>query len=149
MIRQICPALSHLCRSTSWPCGFICYKITFQLRERSWRVLWTRPQFFELQSSDGKDAGVQADEARVLFDAIDTAALPGLRDHALIGLIVYTSARVGATALMRGRTFCLCRAPGLRHSSCRDYSSDALCGLWPVLFSPSPLTVRIVVVHSV
>lgn len=42
-----------------------------------------------------------ADEARALLDAIDTATLIGLRDRALIGLMVYTFARVGAAAGMR------------------------------------------------
>ena len=35
---------------------------------------------------------LQADEARVLLDAIDTTKLPGLRDQVLIGLMVYTFA---------------------------------------------------------
>ena len=39
---------------------------------------------------------LQADEARTLIDTIDVTSLPGLRDHALIGLMVYTFARVGA-----------------------------------------------------
>src|SRR5713226_3916954 len=36
-----------------------------------------------------------------LIDAIDTTSLPGLRDRALIGLMVYTFARVGAAVLMK------------------------------------------------
>jgi site-specific recombinase XerD len=43
----------------------------------------------------GKTPVLQADEARALLDAIDTGSLPGLRDRALIGLMVYTFARVG------------------------------------------------------
>ena len=38
----------------------------------------------------GKTPVLQADEARTLIDAIDTDSLPGLRDRALIGLMVYT-----------------------------------------------------------
>jgi integrase/recombinase XerD len=49
----------------------------------------------------GKTPVLQADEARVLIDAIDTTSLPGLRDRALIGLMVYTFARVGAVISMR------------------------------------------------
>ena len=49
----------------------------------------------------GKTPVLQADEARTLIDAIDTASLPGLRDRALIGLMVYTFARVGAAVSMK------------------------------------------------
>jgi site-specific recombinase XerC len=36
-------------------------------------------------------------EARALLDSIDTASVVGLRDRALIGLMVYSFARIGAT----------------------------------------------------
>lgn len=49
----------------------------------------------------GKTPVLQADEARTLIDTIDTTSLPGLRDRALIGLMVYTFARVGAAVSMR------------------------------------------------
>ncbi len=42
-----------------------------------------------------------AEEARALLDAIDTSTLIGLRDRALIGLMVFTFARVGAAISMR------------------------------------------------
>jgi len=45
------------------------------------------------------------DEARTLLDAIDTTSLPGLRDRALIGLMVYTFARVGAAVSMKVEDF--------------------------------------------
>jgi integrase len=48
---------------------------------------------------------LQADEARTLLDAIETDSLPGLRDRALIGLMVYTFARVGAAVSMRVEDF--------------------------------------------
>lgn len=41
-----------------------------------------------------------ADEARTLLDAIDTNSIIGLRDRALVGLMVYTCARVGAVVKM-------------------------------------------------
>jgi site-specific recombinase XerD len=44
----------------------------------------------------GKTPVLAADEARALRDSIDTSTLVGLRDRALIGLMVYTFARVGA-----------------------------------------------------
>ena len=42
-----------------------------------------------------------ADEARQLLDAIETDTLLGLRDRALIALMTYTFARVGAVIHMR------------------------------------------------
>jgi integrase/recombinase XerD len=53
----------------------------------------------------GKTPVLQADEARTLIDAIDTTSLPGLRDRALIGLMVYAFARVGAATSMRVEDF--------------------------------------------
>jgi site-specific recombinase XerD len=49
----------------------------------------------------GKTPVLAAEEARALLDAIDTSTLIGLRDRALIGLMVYTFARVGAAIKMR------------------------------------------------
>jgi site-specific recombinase XerD len=49
----------------------------------------------------GRTPVLAADEARALLDAIDATSLPGLRDRALISLMVYTFARVGATVAMR------------------------------------------------
>ncbi len=49
----------------------------------------------------GKTPVLAADEARQLLNSIDTSTLLGLRDRALIGLMVYTFARVGAAIGMR------------------------------------------------
>lgn len=49
----------------------------------------------------GKTPVLAADEARMLIDAIDISTITGLRDRALIGLMVYTFARVGAVIKMR------------------------------------------------
>ncbi len=46
----------------------------------------------------GKTPVLTAEETRTLLDAIDTRTPIGLRDRALIGLMVYTFARVGAAA---------------------------------------------------
>ncbi len=43
---------------------------------------------------------LSAEEARQLLDSIDTSNVVGLRDRALIGLMVYTFARVGAATSM-------------------------------------------------
>ena len=53
----------------------------------------------------GKTPVLNVDEARALIDGIDTTSLPGLRDRALIGLMVYTFARVGAALTMRVEDF--------------------------------------------
>jgi len=50
----------------------------------------------------GKTSVLSAEEARVLLDSIGIDSLIGLRDRALIGLMVYTFARVGAVIKMRG-----------------------------------------------
>jgi site-specific recombinase XerD len=49
----------------------------------------------------GKTPVLSAAEARQLLDAIDTTQLVGLRDRALIGLMLFTFARVSAVAGMR------------------------------------------------
>jgi integrase/recombinase XerD len=53
----------------------------------------------------GKTPVLNVDEARSLIDAIDTTSLPGLRDRALIALMVYTFARVGAAISMKVEDF--------------------------------------------
>jgi integrase/recombinase XerD len=42
-----------------------------------------------------------ADQARQLLDSIETSSIVGLRDRALIGVMVYTFARVGAVITMK------------------------------------------------
>jgi integrase len=49
----------------------------------------------------GKTPALSAEEARKLLDSIETTTLIGLRDRALIGVMVYSFARVGATVTMR------------------------------------------------
>lgn len=49
----------------------------------------------------GKTPVLTAEEARAMLDAIDITTPVGLRDRALIGLMVYTFARVGAAIGMR------------------------------------------------
>ena len=49
----------------------------------------------------GKTPVMSAEEVRALLDAIDTSTAIGLRDRALIALMVYTFARVGAVLQMR------------------------------------------------
>jgi integrase/recombinase XerD len=49
----------------------------------------------------GKTPVLNVEETRELLDAIETDTLIGLRDRALIGLMVYAFARVGAAVKMR------------------------------------------------
>ena len=50
----------------------------------------------------GKTPVLAAAEARQLLDSIESNTLIGLRDRALIGMMVYSFARVGATVSMKG-----------------------------------------------
>lgn len=49
----------------------------------------------------GKTHVLSAEDARTLLDSIDTRNVVGLRDRALIGVMVYSFARVGAVVRMR------------------------------------------------
>lgn len=49
----------------------------------------------------GKTPVLRADEARHLLDSIDIATISGLRDRALIALMAFSFARIGATLGMR------------------------------------------------
>lgn len=53
----------------------------------------------------GKTPVLTADEARKLLDSIDISTVIGLRDRALIGVMVYSFARVGASVGMRVEDF--------------------------------------------
>jgi len=49
----------------------------------------------------GKTPVLSADEARQLIDSIETTTVKGLRDRALLAVMVYTFARVGAVIHLR------------------------------------------------
>jgi site-specific recombinase XerD len=49
----------------------------------------------------GKTPVLTTDHARVLIESIDTSTLVGLRDRALIGVMTYAFARIGAVVSMR------------------------------------------------
>ncbi len=55
----------------------------------------------EYSQKKGKTPVLDRDEARALLAAIDTGSLTGLRDRALIGIMIYTFARVGAVLQMK------------------------------------------------
>ena len=52
-------------------------------------------------SSDGKTPGLSIQQAHILLGSIDTSHVVGLRDRALLGVLTYTGARVGAVAQLR------------------------------------------------
>jgi len=92
----------------------------------------------------GKTPVLAADEARALLDSIDTSTQVGLRDRALIGLMVYTFARVGAALQIKLR-MSMCRgvAPGYGYT--RKVESGTKCPAiiismntcMPILIAPS------------
>jgi integrase/recombinase XerD len=56
-------------------------------------------------SSEGKTHELTIAQARKLFKAIKTSNIVGLRDRALLGVLAYTGARVGAVAKLRLRDY--------------------------------------------
>jgi integrase/recombinase XerD len=48
----------------------------------------------------GKTTGLDADQAPKLLDSIDTSAVVGLRDRALIRVMTFAFARIGAVVAM-------------------------------------------------
>jgi len=52
-------------------------------------------------ATEGKTAELGIEQARKLFRSIDTATAMGLRDRAVLGVLAYTGARVGAVAKLR------------------------------------------------
>jgi site-specific recombinase XerD len=82
----------------------------------------------------GKTPVLTADEARQLLDSIETTTLIGLRDRALIGVMVYSFARIAAALGMRvedyyleGRRawFRLHEKGGKRHEVPAHHNADA------------------------
>lgn len=51
--------------------------------------------------TEGKTAEISIEQARKLFRSIDTGSPVGLRDRAVLGVLAYTGARVGALARLR------------------------------------------------
>ena len=61
-----------------------------------------RPKY---STKKGKTPVLTAEETRQLFEAIDTGHLVGLRDRALVGVMIYTFARVSAVIHMKAEDF--------------------------------------------
>jgi len=58
-----------------------------------------------LQVVEGKTPEITVPQARKLMRSIDTKTVVGLRDRAVIGILIYTAARVGAIAGLRRADF--------------------------------------------
>ena len=57
------------------------------------------------QVVEGKTPEITVEQARRLLRSIDTGHVVGLRDRAIVGILVYTAARVGAVAKLRMRDY--------------------------------------------
>ena len=58
-----------------------------------------------LQVIEGRTPEIGVEQARKLLRCIDTTHVVGLRDRAIIGILIYTAARVGAVAKLRRGDF--------------------------------------------
>jgi integrase/recombinase XerD len=56
-------------------------------------------------SSEGTTKALSSQQVRTLLESIDTSRVIGLRDRALIGLMLYTVARIGACLKMRVKDY--------------------------------------------
>lgn len=57
------------------------------------------------QVIEGKTPEISAPQARELLADIDTSHIVGLRDRAIIAMLIYTAARIGAVAKLRRKDF--------------------------------------------
>jgi site-specific recombinase XerD len=57
------------------------------------------------QVIEGKTPEIQVEQARTLLRSIDTSHVVGLRDRAIIAILIYTAARVGAVAKLLMKSF--------------------------------------------
>jgi len=57
------------------------------------------------QTVEGKTPEITVEQARRLLQSVDTDHVVGLRDRAIIGILIYTAARVGAVARLRVRDY--------------------------------------------
>lgn len=58
-----------------------------------------------MQVVEGKTPEISIKQARLLLASIDTSSVVGLRNRAIIGILIYTAARIGAVAKLRLRDF--------------------------------------------
>ena len=68
--------------------------VTGQIVRTESRKLRPGPEVYLVKT--GRTSVLKAEEARQLLNSIDTSTIGGLRDRALIGVMVYSFARVSA-----------------------------------------------------
>ena len=61
---------------------------------------------------EGKTSVLSAEEMRIVLDSIDVSKISGLRDRALIGLMGYTFARVGAVIGLKAEDYYIQKGRG-------------------------------------
>ena len=93
----------------------------------------------------GKTPVLTTDQARLLLDSIDTSTLVGLRDRALIGVMTYAFARIGAVVAMRGRGLFRQRQALVGSASTKKAASAPKC---PPTTSSKPTSLNIFSVAS-
>jgi integrase/recombinase XerD len=57
------------------------------------------------QTIEGKTLDINRDQARALLASINTSRPSGLRDKAIIAILIYTATRAGAVASLRFKDF--------------------------------------------
>src|SRR3954451_11796049 len=90
----------------------------------------------------GKTPVLTEDQARRLIESINTSTLVGLRDRALIGVMTYAFARIGAVVAMRVDDYYpngKCWWVRLHEKGGKRYEMPALTSSKPLLTNISPL----------
>ena len=92
-----------------------------------------------LQVIEDKTPEMSAEQARRLLNSIDTSHVVGLRARAIVAILIYTAARVGAVARLRLGDFfdagtssvCGSRTMAVNRAKyrCDTTSSDSYCGI--------------------
>jgi site-specific recombinase XerD len=63
-----------------------------------------RPVEVSVACGTGKTTVLDAEQARLLLDSIDTSTVVGLRDRALISVMTFAFARIGAVVAGRAKS---------------------------------------------
>jgi integrase/recombinase XerD len=87
----------------------------------------------------GKTPVLSPEEARALFEAIPADTLVGLRDRALLGVLIYGFARISAALAMRVEDYAKSRCRVSPASGCRGLSRY---GAYSVLVAAPPQSAR-------
>ena len=94
--------------------------------------------------TEGKTPEIAIDQARRLLGSIDTSHVVGLRDRAIVAVLIYTAARIGAVSRLRRKTFatmkhsgacCFMKRGGKPAKSRSAMTWSAIC--WPISMPPA------------